>query len=183
MRNSTRLAVAGFVALAIGVVAALYLGFGPGAQKPSGQSLTPETVARLFSTRLNDAGGQTHAFEQWRGKTLVINFWATWCPPCREEMPEFSRLHTRHAANGVQFVGIALDNADNVAAFAKTQPVSYPLLIAASETTELLRQLGNASLGLPYTVVLGPSGETRMLRLGRVSELDLEAVLKDGSAR
>lgn len=135
-------------------------------------------VAHLFSTQLADSNGKPHDLAQWRGKTLVINFWATWCPPCREEMPYFSRLNAEYAANGVQFVGIALDTSENVSDYAKTSPVSYPLLVADAGGTELTRKLGNYNLALPYTVVLATNGEPRLTRLGRVSEQELDRLLR-----
>jgi peroxiredoxin len=92
-------------------------------------------------------------------------------------MPAFSRLQTKYGANGVQFVGIALDTADNVKTFSQQQPVSYPLLIADSESTELTRELGNSRLALPYTLVLGPRGDVQLVRLGRIAEQELEALL------
>jgi len=134
-------------------------------------------VARLLATRLPDTNGKEQRIGQWQGKTLVINFWASWCPPCRDEMPAMSRLQTKHAANGVQFVGIALDTVDNVVNFAKQRPVSYPLLMADPEGLELTRQFGNSRLALPYTVVITPRGEVTMTRLGPVSVRELEALL------
>lgn len=174
MRRRKFLVVA-LVAAMIALTAGVYIGFA--ARVPEASPLPDGAVARLFATRFQDADGKMQAIEQWRGKTLVINFWASWCSPCREEMPAFSRLHQKHAANGVQFVGIALDTANNVVEFSKQSPVSYPLLIADAEGTELARQMGNARLALPYTVVLGPAGELKLARLGRVSEPELDGLL------
>ena len=145
--------------------------------------LSREVLAHFFALRLNDADGKHQSFSQWQGKTLVINFWATWCPPCREEMPAFSRLQTKYAPNDVKFVGIALDNASNVTSFSKQHPVTYPLIIAESEGGEITRQLGNSRMALPYTVVLGPDGETRLIRLGRVSEQELDVLLQSITVR
>lgn len=140
-------------------------------------------VAQLFATRLDDSNAQPQAIAQWQGKTLVINFWASWCPPCREEMPEFSRLQSKYSGKGVQFVGIALDTAENVNRFSQQQAVNYPLLIGGAQGTELSRQLGNDRLALPYTVVLGPAGDVRLARLGRVTERELDTLLAKTSAR
>ena len=163
------------ITIALATGAGAYLGT---RQRPDGPK--PETGAyrRLLATSLPDNSGKLQPLAQWQGKTLVINFWATWCPPCREEMPALSRLQTKHAANGVQVVGIALDNADNVARFSTQSPTRYPLLIGDSNTSELTRALGNVQLALPYTVVFGPEGDTRLTRLGLVSEDELESVLR-----
>jgi thiol-disulfide isomerase/thioredoxin len=177
MRNSTLFAaclVAALIALAAGV----YIGTETRTTHPSEPSIPAEAIARLLATRLNDASGQPQALAQWQGKTLVINFWATWCPPCREEMPSFSQLQSKHASNSVQFVGIALDTADNVRSFSKQHPVSYPLLVADTEGSELTRQLGNSTLALPYTVVLGNNGTVQLVRLGRVTEKELDTLLQ-----
>jgi peroxiredoxin len=98
-------------------------------------------------------------------------------------MPSFSRLQTAYAANGVQFVGIALDTSENVAAFSKQFPVSYPLLMADSEGMELTKQLGNTQMALPYTVVLGAGGEVHLTRLGRLPEQELDVLLRKASQR
>ena len=182
MRNSKRLVV-GLVAAMIALAAGVYIGLETKQEKAKGPSISANAVTRLFATQLNDTEGKPQAFAQWQGKTLVINFWATWCPPCREEMPSFSRLQTKYATNGVQFVGIALDTSENVAAYAKQFPVSYPLLMADSEGMELTKQLGNAQMALPYTVVLGAGGDVRLTRLGRVSEQELDLLLQKASQR
>ena len=182
MRNSKRLVV-GLVAAFIALAAGVYIGLETRQERPPEPSISAEAITRLFASQLKDTEGKPQAFAQWQGKTLVVNFWATWCPPCREEMPSFSRLQTKHAANGIQFVGIALDTSDNVATFSKQFPVSYPLLIADSEGADLTRQLGNAQMALPYTVVLGTGGEVRLARLGRVSEQELDLLLQKSSLR
>ena len=176
MRRS-KLLFSGLVAVLMAVVAGAYLGLGARPSETLSPAVPGVAIARLFAARFNDTEGKVQAISQWQGKTLVINFWASWCPPCREEMPAFSRLQTKYATNGVQFVGIALDTADNVIKFSLQQPASYPLLIADSEGTELTRELGNSRLALPYTVVLDPGGEVRLARLGRVSEQELDTLL------
>lgn len=146
------------------------------AQAPA---IARENIAHLFAMQLDDPNGKAQALAQWQGKTLVINFWATWCPPCREEMPAFSRLHKQYAANGVQFIGIALDDADKVRDYAKQFPVAYPLLIGGPDGGELARQLGNPRLALPYTLILAPSGVPRFSRLGALPEAELRKLLAE----
>lgn len=182
MRNS-KLLVVGLVGAMIALAAGVYIGMGARIDKMPEPSISSEAIARLFAIHLNDSEGNKQDFKQWQGKTLVVNFWATWCPPCREEMPSFSRLQTKYAANGVQFVGIALDTAVNVINFSKQYPTTYPLLIADSEGTELTRQLGNSRLALPYTVVIAANNEIRLARLGRVSEQELDFLLQKALLR
>lgn len=144
--------------------------------------IAEQGVSTLFASTLIDAQGKPQSFSRWKGKTLVVNFWATWCPPCREEMPAFSRLQTKFASNGVQFVGIALDSADSVLEFSKQYPATYPLLIGGSEGTELARQLGNSMLALPYTLIISPTGTLRLARMGALSEIELDAMLRESTA-
>ena len=125
---------ASLAAVITALLAGLYFGAESVATRPMVSSaVTTDAVAQLFASHLDDVQGQPHAFSRWQGKTLVVNFWATWCPPCRQEMPVFSRLQDRYAAQGVQFVGIALDSTESVRAFAGRSPVNYPLLIGGPE--------------------------------------------------
>jgi peroxiredoxin len=98
-------------------------------------------------------------------------------------MPAFSRLQTKHAANGVQFVGIALDSVDNVRNFSQEHPATYPLLVGGEAGSELASQLGNSQLALPYTLILAPNGDLRFTRLGRVSEQELDTLLQQDAVR
>lgn len=136
-------------------------------------------TTKLLALSLPDVGAINQPLKQWQGKLLVVNFWATWCAPCREEMPGFSRLQDKLAAKGIQFVGIAFDSADNVQKFSVTTPVSYPLLIGGSELLQITAGLGNAAGGLPFTVVIGRDGSLLQSRLGIWKATVLEASLAE----
>jgi thiol-disulfide isomerase/thioredoxin len=144
----------------------------------SSQTLTPEeakvAVDAIFALNLPDLGGRPQPVAQWRGKVLVVNFWASWCKPCVDEMPALSRMNSHYASWGVQFVGIGVDAAEKLAAFVRTTPVSYPVLVASPADTTLGLQVK----GLPYTVVIGRDGRIEMTRLGRIDEESLEPVLR-----
>lgn len=144
----------------------------------SSQQLTPEaaqaSVDAIFALTLPDLEGRPQPVAQWRGKVIVLNYWASWCKPCIEEMPAFSRLNTHYGAWGVQFVGIGLDDAEKMQAFTNSTPVSYPLLVAGSSATSPGLQVK----GLPYTVVVGRDGSVDTTRLGRMDEAALEPVLR-----
>ncbi|MBI3526303.1 MAG: TlpA family protein disulfide reductase [Betaproteobacteria bacterium] len=129
---------------------------------------------QLLALTLPDPAKVNQGLRQWRGKLLVVNFWATWCPPCREEMPGFSRLHAKYAAKNVQFVGIAIDNADKVQEFSLQTPVSYPLLVGGPALMPLMAELGDAAGGLPFTVIIGRDGTLRQTHLGIWKESSLE---------
>ena len=176
--SKDRVFLIGLVAALIALLAGLYMGSQHTGTKPqTAQLLNPEALSNLYASRFEDVDGKAYSFSAWQGKTLVVNFWASWCPPCREEMPAFSRLQNRYAVRGVQFVGIALDATESVRAFAGQYPVSYPLLVSGTAGVELARQLGNASLSLPYTLVVSPGGDVPLVHLGPLAERDLDLVL------
>ena len=131
----------------------------------------------LWQLSFPDPQGQPQALSQWRGQVVVLNFWASWCAPCREEMPDFDALRTRYRGDGVEFVGIAIDNPANVAQFLQRQPVSYPILVGEGAAHALARALGNPSGALPYTIVFDRDGKVVLSHLGRLPRATLEAAL------
>ena len=108
----------------------------------------------------------------------MVNFWATWCAPCREEIPGFVRLQERHGGRGLQFVGIAIDQPDKVADFAREFSINYPLLIGGVESLDLLREAGNRQAVLPYTVVIDRQGKVASRQPGGLKEARLEELVK-----
>lgn len=146
---------------------------------PPPPAVAAADLAALYATALPDAAGRRLPLAQWRGQVLVVNWWATWCHPCREEMPELSKLHTRYAARGVRFVGIAADGADQVMRYARETPVAYPLLVGGPDAIKLTRAFGNEPLAVPFTLVLDRDGTLRAAVLGRVPE-DALVRLLDG---
>lgn len=133
-----------------------------------------QALAALTKARWPDPAGRSIGLADWSNRIRVINFWATWCPPCRAEMPAFSRVQERFADKGVHFVGIGVDSADKIIEFSKTNPVSYPLVMGRQEDLELTALLGNGPLGLPFTMVLDRSGRLDSVQVGRLSESELE---------
>jgi thiol-disulfide isomerase/thioredoxin len=166
-----------FVAVAIGA-AALGFFFGqPQIQSPQKTDISPDAAAKLVDLAITTPQGQAASLAQWRGKVRVVNFWATWCPPCREEMPEFSRMQDRLKDKGVQFVGIGIDTPDNIINFSKTSPVSYPLLMGSYDILKLTVALGNKASALPFTVILDREDRIAYIKTGKLSEAELERLL------
>jgi thiol-disulfide isomerase/thioredoxin len=134
-------------------------------------------AAELLATEFLDLAGQRRRLSDWRGQALVCNFWATWCPPCVEEMPLLARTRKKYASKSVEFVGIALDSTDKVGEFIRRLGVDYPILIAESSALDLMKKLGNRSGGLPFTVFLNSKGVITHKKLGAVTEQDLESLV------
>lgn len=135
-------------------------------------------VAALWQLRFPDLQGKDQPLSQWRGQVVVLNFWASWCAPCREEMPDFVALHTQYRSQGVEFVGIAIDNPANVIQFLQRLQVNYPILIGEGAAHSLARQLGDSSGALPYTIVLDRDGHIVLRHLGRLPRTTLEHTLR-----
>lgn len=110
---------------------------------------------------LPDVNGHKQHVSQWDGKVLLVNFWATWCPPCREEIPDFIALQEEYGEQGLQIIGIALDDTDAVAKFAKAMGMNYPVLVQEGVSTKLVAAYGNPSGVLPFTAVVDREGIIR----------------------
>lgn len=134
-------------------------------------------VDELFLQQLNDAKGTKQALAQWKGKHLVVNFWAPWCAPCVEEMPELSHLQAEVSGKNVQVIGIGIDSPTNIADFSEKNKISYPVYVAGMSGTELSRKFGNTQGGLPYTVLIGADGKVLKTYLGRLKFDELRADL------
>jgi len=130
----------------------------------------------FFAQRLRDGTNDERAMAALRGKPVVINFWATWCGPCVEEIPMFSKVHGE-ASDRVAFVGLGIDSPGNVIGFNERFKPSYPLLMAGASGTDLARAFGDEQGALPFTVLLGADGRVRATRLGRLDERTLRAWL------
>ena len=159
---------AGIVAMAIGIhVARNGLGWG------KDQKAAPA----LLAVELPDLDGKPQRIDQWRGRVLVVNFWATWCGPCREEMPQFIRAQRAEGDKGLQFVGIAVDSADKVRGFNQELGVNYPTLIGGLGAIELSKTLGNELMALPFTVVLDRDGRIAHTQLGALKGDKLDKIV------
>ena len=138
-------------------------------------ALADSPVAALYAQSMNDAAGTAHPLSQWKGKALVVNFWAPWCAPCVKEMPELAALATDSVAKNIHVIGIDIDSPTNIAEFAARLKVSYPLYVAGMSGTELSREFGNTSGSLPYTVLIDADGKIRKTYLGQLKFDQLKA--------
>lgn len=168
-RNSALFIFIGLLFAAIG----MYFGV----QKLAPEPAQASAVERLLAQTLPDAHGVPHPLSKWRGQPMIVNFWATWCAPCVDEMPELSALQAEIAPRGIQLLGIGIDSADNIAKFAAKYKISYPLFAAGVSAIELARAFGNQAGGLPYTVLIGRDGQVKKTYLGRLKIDQLRADL------
>lgn len=134
-------------------------------------------AAELLGAGFPDLSGRPRRIAEWRGKALLANFWATWCAPCREEIPLLNVAQQQRAPEGLQVVGIGIDNAANIRQFLKMVPITYPILVADAGGIELMRALGNRQGGLPFNVLLDRQGRLAERKLGAYSAADLQAAL------
>ena len=159
----------GAVGVAAAIAGALFGAFG--VQRATG-------AADLLRLTLPDLEGRPTALNSWPGRVLVVNFWATWCAPCLEEMPLLAATQQTFAGRGLQTVGIALDQVDKIRDFAAKVPVSYPLLVAGGEAIALMQKLGNPTGGLPFTVILDRTGGLAHRKLGAFKGAELAGAVQ-----
>lgn len=160
--------------VALGSGAAV-LGFAAHSWLRTGSLSVPTTTTEFA---LRDLAGKTHSLADYRGKLVLLNFWATWCPPCREEIPLFIDLQKRYQKQGLQVVGISIDNPEAVARYWQEMRINYPLLLADETTYALMAAYGNRSGGLPYSVLIGADGQVAGSKLGAYHQQELETLVK-----
>ena len=164
--------------LYLGAAAAAGLaGAGAAWFKHEPQTLTPpQTTAAqdaLWALSFDTPDGQPQAMSSFRGKPLLLNFWATWCPPCVEELPLLDAFYREHKSKGWQVLGLAVDQPSAVRKWLQAKPLSFAVGMAGLDGTELSKSLGNLAGGLPFTVLFGASGAVSHRKTGKVSKEDL----------
>jgi thiol-disulfide isomerase/thioredoxin len=134
--------------------------------------------AAFWSSHFDSPDGSVLEMARWRGQPLLVNFWATWCPPCVEELPLLNAFQREHGPQGWQVIGIAVDQPSAVQRFLQKLPLDFPVGIAGLGGAELSRSLGNAAGGLPYSLLWGRDGRVQERKLGQLSEKDLSRWLQ-----
>lgn len=171
--------LAGAIGLGLGLLGQHWLNKGanraPGLDR--GAQRNGDGLGRLPEFRLPDLAGHEVSSHAWTGKVLVLNYWATWCPPCLHELPLFAQVQREHGDGGLQVVGIAIDEKENVARFLADHPVNYPILLGEAEAIALSLQLGNRLQGLPFTAIFDRSGKRVYAQAGEMTQDDLTSAL------
>ena len=174
-RRRRLLASVGGVAVLAGAGLAWWRQRTPATGPTAPDAADPMAAVGLWSLSLATPEGGTLSLAALRGRPLLLNFWATWCPPCVEELPLLDRFYRVNSANGWQVLGIAVDQQDPVQRFLSRSPVAFPVVLAGFAGIELSKSLGNLSGGLPFTVVLNQSGAVAHRKMGKVTDADLSA--------
>jgi thiol-disulfide isomerase/thioredoxin len=136
-----------------------------------------DNSSQIPSFTLNDASGKSRNIDEWQGKVRIINFWATWCPPCIKEIPEFVALQEQYANKGLQFIGVAVDDEESVTAYLAKMKINYPILIGDIEGIALAHQLGNSVDAVPYTLVVDKQGKIIHQHRGGISKEQIMEVI------
>lgn len=134
-------------------------------------------VQQLWTAPVTNVDGKPQSLSLLKGHPIVVNFWASWCGPCVEEMPALSQLQREYAAKGIQFVGLGVDSDKNVQAFLQKVKVAYPVYVTGFGGADLARAFGNTAGGLPFTVVIDASGKIRSTKLGQIDPQALKQTL------
>jgi len=173
-----------YVALAVGAAgtgAAGYLAYqqyARNAAPPSPPAAPPMRLAqRVPDFKLADRAGKMRSLADWQGKSLIVNFWATWCAPCRREIPLLGRLQQHYGPDGFQVIGIAADYRDKVVAYANDAHIEYPLLIGEQEALDAATAFGIQVVGFPFTVFSDRQGRVVVCHVGELTQPIAEAIL------
>jgi thiol-disulfide isomerase/thioredoxin len=166
MKQSALIIVVAIVALAGGIITKIFL-------SPAEKSM----VTALPAFSLPDLDGKLRHIDEWRGRVLIINFWATWCPPCRKEIPRLIALQQEYSTKGLSVISITTDDKKTVNEYAISNHINYPILIAKEEGIALARQLGNNVDAIPYTVVVNQHGQIVYRHSGEFSKEHLLEII------
>jgi thiol-disulfide isomerase/thioredoxin len=131
---------------------------------------------------LADRSGQMRSIRSWPGQSMIVNFWATWCAPCRREIPLLNALQREHGADGFQVVGVAVDFRDAVIAYADEIGIDYPLLIGEEDGLDAVNAFGVAAVGFPFTAFTARDGRIVTMHLGELTAGEAEVILEAVSA-
>jgi thiol-disulfide isomerase/thioredoxin len=136
-----------------------------------------ESAGRIIDFELPDIDGKPRKLSEWNGKGRLVNFWATWCAPCRREIPLLKATQSAHGDAGVQIIGIAVDFPQEVAAYAEEAEFNYPILVGQEEAMAAAEASGIEFIGMPFTMVLAPDGELLTTHIGEIVEAHIDTII------
>jgi peroxiredoxin len=142
----------------------------PGDFGQEAQSQSPMISQLRPDFTMPDLSGTQRNIREWDGKILAVNFWATWCEPCKQEITDFNTLQRQYGGKGFQFIGVALDDLDAVQTYLKTSTIAYPVLIGADEAVNVASRYGDAEGVVPYTAFINRKGQIAFIQYGAMSQ-------------
>jgi thiol-disulfide isomerase/thioredoxin len=154
------------------------VGSTPAASAPAPAAHDPpkELVETVPEFSLHDRAGELKSIRAWQGKSLVINFWATWCGPCRREIPLLKQLEAERSKAGFQIIGVAVDRREDVLQFADEMKMDYPILIGEQDALSAAESFGIQVLGFPFTVFSDAKGRVVTVHLGELTSPQAKAI-------
>ena len=150
--------------------------------QPNTESVAAASIDTNIDFALPDLDGTVRQLSDWNGKGRLVNFWATWCAPCRREIPLLKKTQEEHGSDGIQVIGIAVDFPEQVVAYAEEAQFNYPILVGQEDAMAAAEASGIDFIGMPFTMVIAPDGELIKTHIGEIVEVHIEsivAVLKD----
>ncbi|MEI6457782.1 MAG: TlpA disulfide reductase family protein [Pseudomonadota bacterium] len=185
MKNppALRLAYTGFALIGIAVVCAFLYQHQHATPlaATAGTTTATTTAGTVPATRpaftLTGLDGQRHPISEWDGHPQLVNFWATWCVPCRKEIPLLNRIQAEYAAKGLKIIGIAVDFPDDVRKFVQQVPLSYAVLMGEDDALEAAKSYGVEAMALPFSAFVDAQGHVLTVHLGELHEANLRATL------
>jgi len=145
--------------------------------EPTAPDVTAEPASPGLDFTLPDLAGQQRQFSEWQGKARIVNFWATWCAPCRREIPLLKQTQTAHAADNLQIIGVAVDFVEDVAAYAEEAQFNYPILVGQEDAMAAAEASGVEFIGMPFTLIVSPAGELLNAHMGEIVESHIETII------